>query len=582
MSNEYFNHSDNRITQGHLARSSQVNNIADEISVGFDKLPSPDALTLGSVNYVHDTGAANLYEVALSPTITSYTEGLRISVKIANGTTGASTLAVDGLAAQPIIRQDGNATQDGDILAGSIVDFIYDGTSFQIMSSAQVMVSAAETAMEGAEAAQIAAETAQGFSEDARDDSALSAAYSQTKAELSQYYAELSALGANALPDTTGKAGKTLRVDPGESTVSWENSDFVGYSSRTSNTVLTIEDNNKIIDLDGTFTQTFNACADLKEGWSVTLRNVGTGTIVIDPDGSETVDSLTSYSMYKGESRMFFCDGTELRSVVVKSFRERIDVTGDRIIPPGYKSFGRKLVSASGGAGSGMRSDTAVIFGGRGGAGGGMFIDETSNFTVGGTVTITIGAKGVGGASVTTNDTIGNPGTNGGDTSMIGAGFNITVKGGKGGKEGYSSGSTSNITGGGMGDAPTLSGLVYVSGWRPGGSGQTAEYGGGGPGAYVSTPGTYQLSGGSVFGGGAGGCGAGYNTTATTKSSPGLSLFGNDGGAAGDVGVNGAVGGSDINHPPAGGGGGGASRNGTPSGKGADGGDGFVEWWGVI
>ena len=87
----------------------------------------PDALN-GLVPGGIDTGTANNYAVTLTPALAAYTDLFALAVKIAHTNTGASTLAVDGLAAYPILVQ-GNATAPGVLVAGSIYTFRYNATT---------------------------------------------------------------------------------------------------------------------------------------------------------------------------------------------------------------------------------------------------------------------------------------------------------------------------------------------------------------------------------------------------------------------------------------------------------------------
>ena len=145
----------------------------------------------------------------------------------------------------------------------------------------------------------------------------------------------------------------------------------------------------------GTFTQTFGAASALGSGWWLYLRNSGTGDITLDPNGAETIDGLATFIMYPGEVRLIQCDGTALRSVVVKSFLPAFNASGTFTKPPGYLQFGAR--AWSGGA-SGQKSGATgtQANGGGGGGGCGDFILLAS--IVGTTETVTIGA---GGAAVT-------------------------------------------------------------------------------------------------------------------------------------------------------------------------------------
>jgi len=90
------------------------------------------------VNYVSDTGAANVYVVTLSPVPGSYTAGLRITFQVAHANTGASTLNVNALGTKSIKKEGGVALESGDIQAGQLVEVVYDGTNFQITNTLQV------------------------------------------------------------------------------------------------------------------------------------------------------------------------------------------------------------------------------------------------------------------------------------------------------------------------------------------------------------------------------------------------------------------------------------------------------------
>lgn len=96
-------------------------------------------LVASAALYGTDTGAANAYVVALTSPVTSYAYGLTITYNADNANTGASTVAVDGLAAKSITRPDGStALQANDIIAGSNVTLYYDGTVFRLCDTGAV------------------------------------------------------------------------------------------------------------------------------------------------------------------------------------------------------------------------------------------------------------------------------------------------------------------------------------------------------------------------------------------------------------------------------------------------------------
>jgi hypothetical protein len=91
------------------------------------------AIQSDSYLYASDTGAANAYAIALSPTPPTYTAGQMFVFKAANANTGASTLAVNGQAAKALVSNGGAAFSGGEIVAGQMVTAVYDGTQFQLV-----------------------------------------------------------------------------------------------------------------------------------------------------------------------------------------------------------------------------------------------------------------------------------------------------------------------------------------------------------------------------------------------------------------------------------------------------------------
>lgn len=86
------------------------------------------------LDYAADTGAANAYAIALAPALTAHIAGLPIHFKAANANTGASTLAVNDLAAVAVKQVDGSALPAGAIVAGQMVAVVYTGAAYMLTS----------------------------------------------------------------------------------------------------------------------------------------------------------------------------------------------------------------------------------------------------------------------------------------------------------------------------------------------------------------------------------------------------------------------------------------------------------------
>lgn len=86
-------------------------------------------------NYLVDSGSANSIVASFAGglTYTSYKAGDLISVKVAVTNTGATTINVNSIGSRNAINQGGSAMTAGQLVAAGVYDFVYDGTSFQLI-----------------------------------------------------------------------------------------------------------------------------------------------------------------------------------------------------------------------------------------------------------------------------------------------------------------------------------------------------------------------------------------------------------------------------------------------------------------
>lgn len=85
--------------------------------------------------YAADAGSTDAYAITLSPAISAYTVGQAITFKAATRNTGASTLNINSVGAQAIVKDVSTALDTGDIKAGQMVTVVWDGTNFQMVTT---------------------------------------------------------------------------------------------------------------------------------------------------------------------------------------------------------------------------------------------------------------------------------------------------------------------------------------------------------------------------------------------------------------------------------------------------------------
>lgn len=189
--------------------------------------------------------------------------------------------------------------------------------------------------------------------------------------------------------------------------------------------------------------------------------------------------------------------------------------------------------AGGGGAGGGWFQDRGVLIsegvweyraggGGGGGGAGDTVINHHMSVTPGETITIVIGAKGLGGAGGIAPGGNAANGTVGGDTSVQSMSETLLRVGGTGGIGGAGFGPPSNLNGAGGGPG-FPGGFFGTDGYfgGPGGNGGSSVFGSGGFGGRAATIGS--ITGGSSTGNssGGGGAGAAYYDTDTINGSPG-------------------------------------------------------------
>jgi hypothetical protein len=258
--------------------------------------------------------------------------------------------------------------------------------------------------------------------------------------------------------------------------------------------------------------------------------------------------------------------------------------------PAGARTVEVLVIGAGCGGGSGRRGASGTVCGGGGGGAAGPMLRRVFDASdLAGTESVVVSAGGVGGATVTANDTNGNVGDYPASATYFGTLNTKRVYAGQGFST--SRGQAGTTTGGAGGISPyTATALSQMSGGVAGGTGAAGgsanpslvgPAGGAGGGGVSATPAAFAGGAGGYSalaestGGGTGGVVDSTAPTAGTapggKGSPGQSA----GGGASSI-TTAAQAGAAATGYGAGGAGGGASLNGNDSGAGGAGGPGYV------
>lgn len=102
---------------------------------GAKLVTTPDVLTtVLTYDYQADSVGTDSYAITCTPAPTAYTTGMRFTFKAGTANTGAASLNVNSLGAKTIKKNYNSDLATGDILANQILEVVYDGTNFQMMS----------------------------------------------------------------------------------------------------------------------------------------------------------------------------------------------------------------------------------------------------------------------------------------------------------------------------------------------------------------------------------------------------------------------------------------------------------------
>jgi hypothetical protein len=99
-----------------------------------DLLQLAKSVQSGHVNFGADQGTPNQIAITLNPAIAQYSVGLRIIVKVAYANTTQAVVNVNAIGSVPLVHGDLSQLSGAELHAGQIIECVYDGANFQLIS----------------------------------------------------------------------------------------------------------------------------------------------------------------------------------------------------------------------------------------------------------------------------------------------------------------------------------------------------------------------------------------------------------------------------------------------------------------
>ena len=98
--------------------------------------PSAGQLQDGVITYLTSVAGTNTITAVGAVGMTAYATGQKFTFISAGANTGACTININSIGAKAITKNGATALTAGDIASGAAVEVFYDGTQFQLVSSA--------------------------------------------------------------------------------------------------------------------------------------------------------------------------------------------------------------------------------------------------------------------------------------------------------------------------------------------------------------------------------------------------------------------------------------------------------------
>ena len=293
-------------------RLSDVNNVQL-----YEELDNGDETLIGST-VLGNVQGGNTITATASPTITAYVDKQLYIFTVAQVNTGPVTLNIDSLGAKSVVKNGQMAIQAGEFKAEAVVIVVYNEAldHFDWVNQTQPVFGYSTE-----NAAFTVLETNRAFVFDCTATLTSSLTAAATLGE--GFIFTIKANGGDVTIDPNGtetiNGATTLVVADGTSaTVICNGSAFftreiAGQKNRRNthagNYTILPQDKGDTQEFSAAATASLTAAATMGNGWFGYIRANG-GNVTIDPDGSETIEGATTYTVPNGATVFIHTDGT--------------------------------------------------------------------------------------------------------------------------------------------------------------------------------------------------------------------------------------------------------------------------------